>query len=70
MNADQATKIVMEIIRGLQGECIKHNNCDKRCKLYDISGRCCLLHHSPCIYDIPRIEEAIYNIIKEEIENV
>lgn len=69
MNADQATNIIMELIRGLKGECEKHNKCDERCKLYETSRSCCLLWHSPCTYDIPRIEEAIYNIIKEEIEN-
>lgn len=69
MNIDQATNIIMEVIKGLKEECNKHIKCDERCKLYDTSESCCLLKHIPCVYDIPRIEEAIYNIVKEEIEN-
>lgn len=69
MDADQATNIIMEIIRGLKGECKKHKHCNESCKLYDINEGFCLLHHDPCDYDVPRIEESIYNMIKEEIEN-
>jgi len=69
MNADQATNIIMEVFRGLKGECKKYEYCDERCNLYDTTESSCLLHHNPCDYDVSRIEKSIYNMIKEEIEN-
>lgn len=70
MNAYQAMEIYKTLFLALQDECNQKEYCDTHCKFYDKEEAICLLKHCPCDYDISRIEEALYYMIKEEIENV